>query len=469
MKAARTRFAPSPTGFLHVGGVRTALFAWLLAKQSNGTFILRIEDTDKAREVEGSVKHIRDSLEWIGIKWDEGPVKQSDRLDIYKQWADKLVGQGKAYADPYSPAELQAFRDKAKAEKKAFLFRDHRPENPPKWDGSQPLRFKSDPKSYKWTDAVMGEMSTGPEVVDDFIIMKSDGYPTYNFSHIVDDAEMKITHVIRSQEFIASVPKYLNLYEALDIEPPILATLPFVMAPEGNKKLSKRDGAKDILDYAAEGYLPEAMLNFLATLGWNDGTEQEIFTVDELTAKFDLTRVSKGGAHFDERRLLWMEGEWIREKVELDDLYSRAKHFWPKAAEKYDDDYRKQVLSVVRERLKYFAELPELTRFFFEDLPVDPKLIPEHKQLKKLAKDELTDLLEQARASLEQSDFSNDDLTNRLNKLLEETGQKPAVLFSLIRIATTQAPASPGLADTLAILGKDRSLKRIGEQLEVLN
>jgi glutamyl-tRNA synthetase len=468
MKPARTRFAPSPTGFLHVGGIRTALFAWLLAKQSDGQFILRIEDTDKVREVPGSVEHIQDSLKWVGIKWDEGPYHQSDRLDIYKEWATKLIEKGRAYADPYSPAEVQAFRDEAKSRKKPFLFRDHRPENPPKWDGSQPLRFKSDPKSYRWTDAVMGELTTGPEVVDDFIIIKSDGYPTYNFAHIVDDAEMAVTHVIRSQEFLSSVPKYLNLYEALGITPPVLATLPYVMAPAGNKKLSKRDGAKDILDYAKEGYLPEAMLNFLATLGWNDGTEQEIFTVAELINKFELGRVHKGGAHFDERRLEWMNGEWIREKIELDDLFERSITFWPKTADKYDDNYKKQVLGIVRERLKYFAELPELTSFFFEDLPVNRELISSHKQLKKLSGTELKDLLEKAKSSLEKSDFSAEDLTKRLNALLEETGQKPAVLFSLIRIATTQAPASPGLADTLAVLGKDRSLKRLDTQLAAL-
>jgi glutamyl-tRNA synthetase len=468
MKPARTRFAPSPTGFLHVGGVRTALSAWLLARQTGGQFILRIEDTDKAREVAGSIQHIQDSLEWVGLKWDEGPTKQSDRLAIYKKWAQKLIDSGRAYADPYSTEELQAFRDEAKAAKKPFLFRKHRPENPPVWDGSQPLRFKSDPKPYKWTDAVLGELSTGPEVIDDFILIKSDGYPTYNFSHIVDDAEMNITHVIRSQEFIASVPKYLNLYEALDITPPILATLPFVMAPDGNKKLSKRDGAKDILDYAAEGYLPEAMLNFLATLGWNDGSEQEIFTSGELIEKFSLDRVQKSGARFDEQRLHWMNGYWIREKIELDDLYERSRDFWPAEAGDYDDDYKKRVLGVVRERLKYLAELPELTKFFFVDLPVDNNLIKNHKQLKKLSNPELKDLLEKARSSLLESDFSLNDLTERVNNLLQDTGQKPAVLFSLIRIATTQAPASPGLADTLAILGKDRSLNRIDQQLAAL-
>jgi glutamyl-tRNA synthetase len=468
MKPVRTRFAPSPTGFLHVGGVRTALFAWLVAKQAGGSFILRIEDTDKAREVAGSIRHIQDSLAWLGLEWDEGPVKQSDRLDIYKAWADKLVASGRAYADPYSPAEVQAFRDKAKADKRPFLFRDHRPGTPPAWDGSRPLRFRSEPKDYRWNDAVMGGLSTGPEVVDDFILMKSDGYPTYNFSHIVDDAEMNVTHVIRSQEFLASVPKYLNLYEALGIEAPVLATLPFVMAPGGSKKLSKRDGAKDILDYAKEGYLPEAMLNFLATLGWNDGTEQEIFTVQELIGKFDLGKVHKGGAHFDDRRLEWMNGQWIRDKIGLDDLYGRSDGFWPDEAGGQDDAYKKRVLGVVRDRLKYFAELPDLTRFFFTDLPVDPELISGHKQLKKLSPSELKDLLEQAKAALEDSDFTQEDLTERLNGLLETTGQKPALLFSLIRIATTQAPASPGLADTLAVLGRERALKRIDTQISAL-
>jgi glutamyl-tRNA synthetase len=280
---------------------------------------------------------------------------------------------------------------------------------------------------------------------------------------------MKITHVIRSQEFLSSVPKYLNLYEALGITPPILATLPYVMAPGGNKKLSKRDGAKDILDYAKDGYLPEAMLNFLATLGWNDGTEQEIFTEQELIKKFKLDEVHKGGAHFDERRLEWMNGYWIRQKIDLDDLYKRSKDFWPDEAGDYDDDYKKCVLDIVRERLKYFAELPELTNFFFKDLPVNPELISSHKQLKKLSNTELKDLLEKSKSCLEKSDFSTDDLTNRLNELLTQTNQKPAVLFSLIRIATTQAPASPGLADTLAVLGKDRSLARIDEQLSHLS
>lgn len=486
----RTRFAPSPTGLLHVGGIRTALFAWLLARQQGGQFILRIEDTDQKREMQGADQHLMDSLRALGLDYDEGPdiggpcgpYRQSDRLERYQEWARQLIDAGRAYADPYSPEELQAFREQAQKEKRPFLFRDHRPENPPAWDGSMPLRFKSEPKAYTWTDAVMGELSTGPEVVDDFILIKSDGYPTYNFAHICDDADMKISHVIRGQEFISSVPNYLNLYEALGLEPPVLATMPHILAGEGNKKLSKRDGAKDVLDYIREGYLPEALVNFIASMGWNDGTEQEIFSRDELIAKFSLDRIQKSGARFDERRLLWMNGSYIRE-LPLEDLYAKtvntgmtvepnaapqAGSYWPEAAADASVEYRMHVLELVQERLKYLAELPELTMFFFKDLPVNPELISSHKQLKKLEPIKIKDLLQQSRDSLVESDFSIDDLTQRLNGLLEATGQKPAVLFSLVRIATTQSPASPGLAETMHLLGKERSLQRIDKQLAAL-
>lgn len=474
-KPVRTRFAPSPTGYLHVGGIRTALFAWLVARQNNGSFILRFEDTDKKREVEGAREHLIRSLNELGLHYDEGPdvggayapYVQSERLAIYKKWGQKLIDTGRAYADPYSPEEVQAFREQAKAEKRPFLYRNHRPENPPIWDGTMPLRFKSDPKAYTWTDAVMGDLQTGPEVIDDFVLIKSDGYPTYNFCHIVDDAEMQITHVIRGQEFIASTPNFLNLYEALDIPRPILATMPHILNEHGNKKLSKRDGAKDVLDYLSDGYMPEALRSFIATLGWNDGTKQETFTTDELIAKFSLTRVGKSGAHFDERRLAWVNGTFIRAQ-DIDVLYDQVTGYWPEVAAPASVKYKKQVLGLVQERLKYFKELPELTTFFFSDLPINPELITGNKQLKKLSTEEVRTLLIAARAALSRSDFSAEDLQNQLNGLLESTGQKPGILFSLIRIATTQAPASPGLAETLNVLGSETVLRRIDEQLAAL-
>ncbi|MCA9330046.1 glutamate--tRNA ligase [Candidatus Saccharibacteria bacterium] len=476
----RTRFAPSPTGLLHVGGIRTALFAWLIAKQSGGKFILRLEDTDQAREVTGADQHIMDSLNALGLQYDEGPdiggsfapYRQSQRLSSYKKWAQKLIDQGRAYADPYSPQEVDNFRQQAKNTKVPFLYRNHRPKDPPEWDGSQPLRFKSDPKPYKWHDAVMGDLSAGAEVIDDFIIIKSDGFPTYNFAHIIDDVEMQISHVIRGQEFLASTPNYLNLYEALAINKPILATMPHILGPTGTKKLSKRDGAKDVLDYIRDGYLPEALINFIASLGWNDGTEQEIFTVDELIQKFSLDRVQKSGARFDEQRLLWLNGAHIR-NLSLDNLYQNTQSYWPKSSQNYDDKYKKRVLEITQERLKIYSELPELTNFFFID-PTNEDVNSllndnKNKQLKKITLKDKIKLLTSTILELENSDFSVTDLEQRLNSLLTKLDTKPGILFSIIRIATTGAPYSPGLFDTLNVLGKDTSLQRIRHYLDTNN
>lgn len=472
MNKIRTRFAPSPTGFMHVGNLRTGLFAWLTARHAGGNFILRLEDTDKNREVEGSAEHILACLDMLGLDRDEGidvggshaPYKQSERLDIYRHWAQKLIDAGRAYADPYTSEEVQAFRDQAKAAKKAFLYRDHRPQNPPVWDGSMPLRFKSEPKAYDWHDEVMGDLHTGPEVIDDFILIKSDGYPTYNFAHIVDDAEMEVSHVIRGQEFISSVPNYLNLYEALGLQVPIMATMPFVMNEQGNKKLGKRDGAKDVLDYVREGFLPETLLSFIATLGWNDGTEQEVFTRHELIEKFSLDRVQRSGARFDEKRLLWMNGHFIR-GLTIDELYQRVTDFWPVSASYHDETYRRQVLALVQDRLKTLADLPLLSDYFFQEPTVNWDLVDDNKQLKKLSREEQLNLISSARDMLATVEWTPEAIQQGLNDLLESTGQKPGSLFSLIRLATTWAPFSPQLNDTLALFGRERTLARLDAAL----
>ncbi|PID30428.1 glutamate--tRNA ligase [Candidatus Saccharibacteria bacterium] len=474
MTTIRTRFAPSPTGYIHVGNVRAALFPWLLARQQNGQFILRIEDTDQARFVEGATDLILETLQWLGLEWDEGPrvggsfgpYVQTERRDIYHTWAQKLIDRDLAYADPYTPEQVQTFREEAKAAKRAFLYRDHRPPNPPAWDGSQPLRFKvSEIKRYTWHDPVMGELTAGPEALDDFILIKADGLPTYNFAHIVDDAEMGITHVIRGLEYISSIPRYLSLYEALELTPPVLACLPHIMAPDGKKKLGKRDGgAKSVTDYRTDGILPEAMLNFLASLGWNDGTEQEIFSREELIEKFSLERVQKSGARFDEARLLWMNGQWIR-RLELDDLYARVAAYWPTEAATAEVPYKKQVLALVQDRLKTLAELPVLTRYFFTEPAENRTLITENKQLKKLEPSDIDRLVAAARNKLsgvEQWDAEH--IQTALNELLEETGQKPGVLFSLVRVYTTWAPFSPELPATLALLGKETTINRLPAQ-----
>lgn len=469
----RTRFAPSPTGYIHVGNVRAALFPWLLARQAGGTFVLRIEDTDQARFVEGATDLILDTLNWLGITWDEGPrvggaygpYVQTERDHHYKQWAQKLIDKGLAYADPYTADEVQAFREQAKSEKRAFLYRDHRPENPPAWDGSQPLRFKvPEIKRYDWHDPVMGNLSAGPEALDDFILIKSDGLPTYNFAHIVDDAEMKITHVIRGLEYISSIPKYLSLYDALEIERPVLACLPHIMAPDGKKKLGKRDGAKSVQEYKDDGYLPEAMINFLASMGWNDGTEQEIFSRDELIEKFSLDRVQRSGARFDEQRLLWLNGQWIR-RLSLDDLSGRVTEFWSDSAKRASDSQRTRVLSLVQDRLKTLADLPLLSSYFFEEPTPDWTMVSDNKQLKKLSRDDIVVLLSSAKEALATAEFTPEAIQETLNQLLETTGQKPGILFSLIRLAVSWAPFSPALNDTLAALGKDTVLARIDTAL----
>lgn len=469
---ARTRFAPSPTGALHCGVVRTALFAWLVAKQGDGQFLLRIEDTDQKREVEGGTENIKESLRWVGLNWDEGPdvdgpyapYIQSQRLDIYKKYAQELIDKGLAYADPYSVEELQALREKAQAEKRPFLYRDHRPANPPTWDGSQALRIKLEPKDWEWDDAVMGPVKLGPEMIDDYIIIKADGFPTYNFCHIIDDHLMKITHVMRSQEFISSVPKFLATHEVLGWESPINAILPQVMDETGRRKLSKRHGAQPILHYRDQGFLPEAMINFLATIGWNDGTEQEIFTPEEILQKFSLDRVQKSGGIFDEKRLIYLNGVHIR-RLSLDELYKRAEGFWPASAKKATEDYKKQVLGLVHERLKFLAELPELTEFFFSEPTVQESLFADNKQLKKLSADERKAMIQAVADELAASDFTETDLESRMRPLVEKLQTKPGILFGLVRATITGSNVAPGLFETMHVLGKNVVLKRFQKTL----
>lgn len=476
-----TRFPPSPTGYMHIGNVRSCLYGWLAAQQTGGKVILRIEDTDKAREVPDGVEIIKQTFTALGLDWAEEYL-QSERLALYREWAEKLVAKGLAYPDTYTPQEVDEFRKQAKNEKRPFLYRDHRPKSFGTWEyGVQPLRLKSNPLRRDWSDEVRGELSSGPESQDDFILIKSDGYPTYNFAHIIDDYLMGITHIFRADEFISSTPNYLNLYEALEIQRPKIVTLPPILAPSGNKKLGKRDGAKSALEYLDEGYLPDALLSFLALLGWNDGTEQEVFTREELIEKFSIHRIGKSGARYDEQRLKWTNGHFIRE-MPLSKLYthvngdhkqpmpnSQCRTYWPKSASEYSETYKKQVLGLVQERLKYFAEIPELTSFFFEEPTPDLSLIETNKQLKKLEKSRLKELLELSIQRLEQSDFSTEDVQTKLNQLLIDTGEKPAVIFSLIRIATTWAPASPSLAESLSVLGKQVTITRLNKSSDVLH
>lgn len=481
MTNIRTRFAPSPTGYIHIGNVRSALFPWLLARQQGGNFILRIEDTDQARFIEGATELIVDTLTWLGLDWDEGyqkggnfgPYIQTERKDHYLIWAQRLIDKGLAYADPYTPEQVNKFRQEAKTNKKAFLFRDYRPYQKdgtlPKWDGTQPLRFMvPNIKRYSWHDEVMGDLSAGPEALDDFILIKSDGLPTYNFAHIVDDSEMKITHIIRGLEYIPSIPKYLSLYEALGLEIPKMACLPHILASDGKKKLGKRDGAKSVQEYKNEGILPEAMLNFLASMGWNDGTEQEIFSCSELINKFSLDRVQKSGARFDEQRLIWMNGQWIR-RLSIDDLFQKSIGFWPKSAQKSNEQFKKQILILVKDRLKTLCDIPVLTSYFFEEPIPNLEMITTNKQLNRYTHKQLASMLITSKQLLIDSSFDTVSIQNTLNSLLDITKETPSVLFSLIRLAISWAPFSPALNETISTLEKEKVISRLDNSIEVLS
>lgn len=468
-----TRFAPSPTGYIHIGNVRSAIYPYLLARKHDGKLILRIEDTDRKRYVEGATELIEDTLEWLGLEWDEGPIVggpnapyfQSERKEIYHAWAKKLIAAGRAYADPTPPEVIEGYREECNKKKVPFLYRNFRPENPPEWEPGIPLRFKAEPKSYEWTDEVMGEMKAGPEVLDDIILIKKDGYPTYNFAHIVDDAEMGVNYVMRGVEYLSSTPNYLALYEALGLERPHFVSLPHILAPTGNKKLGKRDGAKSVTEYRADGVLAEAMLNYLACLGWNDGTEKEIYTKEELIKSFSLNRIQTSGARYDEVKLLWLNGQWIRrifneEGVEA--LYARTEGFWPEVANTFSDEYKIKVLSIIYDRLKTLSDLGSMTTYFFEDPKIDIDALINNKFLKKLSESEIETLLKTTIAKLtDLEDWTAEPLQNALNELLAETEKKPAELFSLIRLSISFAPFSPALNLTLETLGKEISLARL--------
>ena len=475
----KTRFAPSPTGYIHIGNVRSAIYPYLLARQQHGQFILRIEDTDQSRYVEGATDLIEDTLKWLGLDWDEGPIVggpsapyfQSERKAIYHAWAEKLIAAGRAYADPTTPEQIQAYRDQCQASGQPFLYRNFRPENPPAWHPGLPLRFKSDPQPRHWHDAVMGDLSAGPEVQDDIILVKADGLPTYNFAHIVDDAEMGVTHVIRGVEYLSSVPNYLAIYEALNLEVPVLVSLPHILGPTGTKKLSKRDHAKSVTGYREDGILPEAMLNYLACLGWNDGTEQEIYTRAELIERFSLDRIQTSGARFDETKLLWQNGQWIRKLVQeqgIEAFYPRTESFWPASAASATPEYRQQVLGIIYDRLKTLSDLRTMTDYFFVDPEINLPMLTANKFLKRLSESELSTLLQTTADRLEQSAWDADSLQSTLNQLLTDTGKKPAELFSAIRIALSFAPFSPALHLTLQVLGPATSLARLRRVITAL-
>ncbi len=468
-----TRFAPSPTGFMHIGSLRTALFAYLYARQHNGTFILRIEDTDKAREVTGSIDHIKQSLAWFGMSYDYGPDKpgpfgsciQSERLESYKKYAEQLIAKGLAYPDPYTAEEVEAFRAAATAEKRPFLFRNHRPETFEVWDGTKPLRLKvPHVKRYHWHDAVRGDLEAGEEMVDDIILIKADGYPTYNFAHIIDDLEMGVTHIMRGDEFISSMPKFLSIYDALEIPYPVFVSLPPILRPDRTKKMGKRDGAKDIFEYRDEGFLAETMINFLALIGWNPGTEQEIFSMDELIATFSLEKIQRGGGAFNEEKLLWMNGEYLNQlSNEAFTAYIR-----PYVEQLQSDtvtlseEVFQRLIPTIRERIQVASDFTEHVAageydFAFKT-PQVPTIMLQWK--KDATPQDAVPRLQKALKILTTADFSApDSIKAALWDYAEEVGR--GELLWPLRIALTGQERSPDPFTVAFIVGRDETLKRV--------
>ncbi len=468
-----TRFAPSPTGFMHIGGIRTALYAYFIARQSGGVFILRIEDTDKEREVAGSIGHIQDSLSWLGIDWDYGPEKagpfgsciQSERLHVYKKYADMLVEKGLAYPDPYTKEEIDEFRELAKQEKRPFLYRNHRPKTFEAWDGTKPLRLKvSDIKRHHWHDLVRGDLEGGEEMLDDIILIKTDGYPTYNFAHIVDDYEMGVTHIVRGDEFISSTPKFLSVYEALDITPPEFVSLPPILRDDRSKKLGKRDGAKDILEYKSEGYLPETMVNFLSLIGWNPGTDDEKFSISELLQLFTIEKIGRAGAAFNEEKLLWLNKKYI-EDMSSDEFFSYTKNAIPDDVLKltnFSDEQLEKLLPVVRERVHIAKEITEAFEageydFAFLDPKIDPVMLLPKKETD-LAR--VSSRLKHTSDLLGKIDFGSADAIKATIWDYAESEGRAEVLWPL-RVALTGKERSPDPFTVAYIIGKESTLKRI--------
>jgi glutamyl-tRNA synthetase len=476
-----TRFAPSPTGFMHIGSIRTALFSYLFARKNSGTFILRIEDTDKEREVEGSIGHIQESLTWLGIEWDYGPDKvnpfgsciQSERLPSYKSYAEKLIAKGFAYPDPYTKEEVDAFRAQAEAEKRPFLFRNHRPEVFEVWDGTKPLRLKVPQiKRYTWNDVVRGELSAGEEMVDDIIIIKADGYPTYNFAHIIDDLQMGVTHIMRGDEFISSQPKFLSIYDALDIPYPIFVTLPPILKDDRSKKLGKRDGAKDILTYKEEGYLPQTMLNFLALIGWNPGTEQEVFSKAELIEAFSIEKIQKSGGAFNEEKLLWMNREYLQ-KLSDADFFAYVKQGLPQSLlsqPTYSDDVLMRLLPTLKERIHVRSEITDMANSGEYDFAFITPRVPASmlKWKNDLSERDALPRLKKAQELLENADFSSpESIKAALWQYAEEIGR--GELLWPLRISLTGKEKSPDPFICAFIIGKEESLVRIKNACATLN
>jgi glutamyl-tRNA synthetase len=468
--------APAPTGRLHVGTARTTLYNWLFARHHGGTFVLRIEDTDQSRSTQENVCQILEAIRWLGLDWDEGPEVdgpygpyfQSQRVAHYREAVDRLLEQGDTYSCYCTPEELEERRREMQGQAIAPRYDRRcrelsRTEREKREAEGRPkaIRFAvPDEGATGWDDLVRGRVEFQSSELDDFVIMKSDGFPSYNFACVVDDATMAMTHVLRGEDLISGTPRQLHLYRALGLEAPQFGHLPMILAPD-RSKLSKRHGATSITEYHDKGYLPEAVVNFIALLGWSPGDDRELMSREEMIEAFSIEGIGKSGAVFDADKFAWMNGVYLRQ-MSAEEYVARARpfleaHLGP-LVESFSDDYVASAVLLEQERAKTLAELPELTEFFFRD----PKEYEDKGERKWFRQEGAAELLAAVRDALQGLDrFDEASIESAVRAVAERLDTKAGPVIHTTRLATTGRTKGPGLFELLAVLGKERVLPRL--------
>lgn len=464
----RVRFAPSPTGHLHIGGARTALFNWLFARHNNGKFILRIEDTDRSRSTEEYINSIIEGMKWLKLEWDEGPFRQTDRFDIYRSYADKLVKEGKAYYCYCQPEELEKRRKEAMARGETLKY-DGRCRNlkEPVQGQSPAVRFRMPQEGVvSVSDLIKGAVVFENAQLDDLIIIRSDGTPTYNFTVVVDDVDMNITHVIRGDDHLNNTPKQIHIYNALGYKAPFFAHLPMILGSD-KTRLSKRHGATSVLAYKEMGYLPDALVNYLVRLGWSHG-DQEIFTRGELIQYFSFENVGKSSAVFNPEKLLWINSQYIiNSKPEL--LAELVMPFLVKEkilheGQIVDKEWLSKAIITLKERSKTLVELAESLRYY---IVIDVEYIPKARE-KYLTEKTLSILIEVVEELNKLEKFTAPEIEKVFAFLVEKHGIKLGSIAQPVRVAVTGKTESPGIFEVLEILGKEKTLKRIDKAIKTI-
>lgn len=463
--SVRTRFAPSPTGYLHIGSVRTALYAWLYARHAGGTFVLRIEDTDRERSTQAAVDAILEGLAWLGLDADEGPIYQTARFARYRELVDRLLDEGRAYRCYCTPEDIEAMRERAQAEGRKPRYDGRCRDGARPREGVEPVvRFKNPLEGrVVLDDLVKGRIVFDNAELDDLIIARSDGTPTYNFSVVVDDADMRISHVIRGDDHVNNTPRQINLFRALDCEPPAYAHLPMIHGPDGTK-LSKRHGSLNVLEYRDVGYLPEALLNYLLRLGWSHG-DQEIFGIEEMIRLFDLAAVNRAAARFDPLKLLWVNQQHIRSAPAARLTELLAAQLERQGLELDRGPPLAATVEAFRERSETLQQMAEQAHAYYEEYEdFDPAAAKAH--LRPVARETLEAL---AAAFAEIEEWTESAAQQAVEDVAARLGLKLGKVAQPLRVALTGQAASPGIGTTLALVGKERALRRIDRALAFID